>query len=211
MTTTLIVPDQSGVVRRFEDLNAWSQHGTKLFGDLKSNRRALEVNQWEIGDWLVGGENQFGKNAAYSEAQEISGWTRESLYNITWVVKKFPPSLRSEISLGWSHFKELARIGDEKVRETVLQQFSDGLSHSVLDVRARVDMVNSSYRQIGKTSKEKPKDETVSFRIAVDPKLADQIRNRARIAEISPEDWLTRIVTKHLKTTSKTERRTKKI
>src|SRR2546428_678779 len=109
MTTSLVVPTESKppvIGNQPLDFETWKENGARHFHNLQMTEKTLETNRWEIGDWLVQGEGEFGKKA-YEEAQRISGWERESLYNVVWVVKKFPTiSLRSETGLKWSHFKE---------------------------------------------------------------------------------------------------------
>jgi len=117
MTTTLVAPTEQHL-QVVSNLEAWKRDGADRVRRFKAAESASEMGVWEIGDWLIEGldDKEFGTKA-YEEAEQITGWQRETLYTVVWVVRKFPPSLRSETALKWSHFKELARIKDENVRE----------------------------------------------------------------------------------------------
>jgi hypothetical protein len=69
--------------------------------------------QWEIGRWLVTGENLYGKKA-YREAESLTGYSRRTLYDLVWVVRQV--SLRNE-DLSWSHHKAVAHLAKEKQLE----------------------------------------------------------------------------------------------
>lgn len=178
---------------------------------LQEVKNSFETNRWAIGDWLVDGENQFGEKA-YGEAEKITGWERGSLYNIVWVVRRFPtPSLRSEASLKWSHFKELARIADENVRVELLRGFDDGFDHSVLDVRSHVDAVLKGLREKKGSSKAKAEKTVVYLQISLEPDQRDLIKRLAKAKGETPDVFLRDIVLKYLqgeqrKLSAKTQR-----
>jgi len=171
---------------------------------LHKNVVALDDSRWAIGDWLVEGEKQFGEKA-YEEAEQITGWERGSLYNVVWVVKRFrEPSLRSETSLKWSHFKELARIQDENGREELLRQFNDGFAHSVINVRSRVDEVVKKLRERKGPEKEKTQKSFVYLQVSLKPDDRDQVKRLAKAANLDSDVFLRNIVEEYL------ERRKKK-
>ena len=143
MTTTLAPPTESQSPVEAKPFEAWRQKGEELFITLQLKEDAYETSQWDIGDWLLKGEDtlKFGKKA-YEAAQQITGWERGTLYNVVSVVRRFQdPSLRSETVLRWSHFKELARIEDAAKRLEVLDKMDDGFPKTVLQVRDAVDKV----------------------------------------------------------------------
>jgi len=201
MTTTLVAPTellQPIVGNQSHDLEMWKGKGAHLLRSLQETQNNFETNRWAIGDWLVDGENQFGE-LAYSEAEKMTGWERGSLYNIVWVVRKFPtPSLRSEASLKWSHFKELARIADEKVRLELLQGFNNGFEHSVLDVRSRVDAVLKGLRERNGSRKAKRSTTLVYMQVSLEPEQRELIKRLARAKGEAPDLFLRDIVLKYL-------------
>ena len=76
MTTTLVRPTEPHFPEvRSQHLNfdTWKVRGEKLVGDFRKRDAALEMNQWDIGDWIVQGVNKFeeqkGKQV-YDEASE---------------------------------------------------------------------------------------------------------------------------------------------
>lgn len=197
MTTTLVVPAEPQLLSdQRPNFEAWRRKGEELVRSLKTAKNAVEMNQWGIGDWLVRGEKDFGKKA-YDEAEQITGLERESLYNIVWVVKKFPISLRSETGLKWSHFKELARISDENVREEVLGQLNDGFPHPVVAVRERVDAVlRKLANNKGPQRETKPKT-WVYLQVSMKPDLRDVVKSYARAKRTHPDVLLRKIVTEY--------------
>jgi hypothetical protein len=155
-TTTLATPTEPRfpIVGGQQSFDTWKRNGEALFRRLEATEEAHETSQWAIGDWLVKGEKNFGETKAYATAEQITGWVRGTLYNVVSVVRRFPtPSLRSETKLRWSHFKELARIKDDKKRVEVLEEFADGFEHSVWDVRERVDKVLEKPAGSGKAAR----------------------------------------------------------
>jgi hypothetical protein len=141
---SIAFPQQPTKHRRPVAFDAWQRQGEELVRLYQKTDAAFEAIQWHIGDWLVQGEKKFEKKA-YAEAERITGWDRNYLYNVVWVVKRFAAgsSLRKETTLKWSHFKELAWIADEQRREQVLRRVSDPISYpnapTVRDLREIVD------------------------------------------------------------------------
>jgi hypothetical protein len=173
------------------DFESWKEDFADHFRSFENTR---EISRWDIGDKLMEGESCFGKKA-YEEAGQITGWKRGTLYNLVWVVAKFPtPSLRSETNLKWSHFKELAPIEDEKVREEVLRQFNDGFPHSVLDVRSRVAAVLTKLHK-GPTKAKVPK--TFLYLLSLDPSLRDRVKSLAGAERTTLDVLLRNIVVQY--------------
>jgi hypothetical protein len=200
MTTSLVAPHklpQHIVADRPFDLETWKKEGAALLRNLHQTQSNFEIDRWAIGDWLVAGEDQFG-DKAYGEAEQITGWERGSLYNIVWVTRQFPISLRSETGLKWSHFKELARIKDDKVRVDLVQKLNDGFPRSVIKIRAQVDSALKMLREHDRTPKPKRDKTVVHLRISVKREDRDLIKRLARAEGKTPEVFLRGIVLEHL-------------
>ncbi len=136
MSSILTVPTDSRISVRTKEgpeFDVWKEHGLNLVRELRTTihnlrvaRTAVESEQWKFGEWILEGDRAYGEKA-YDVAEKLTGWKRETLYNVVWVVRRFSSSsLRSEAILSWSHFKELARIKDDQDRERVLEKVSDG-------------------------------------------------------------------------------------
>jgi hypothetical protein len=200
MTTTLIVPaePQSPVPSNQDSgFAAWKKDGEKRLRNLAAAKDAHERSQWEVGDWLFDGEKRFGEKA-YEAAEELTGWTRGTLYNVVWVVGRFQdPSLRSETRLKWSHFKELARISDQNVREEVVGQLNDGFPHPVLDVRERVDAVLRKLADNKGPRRETQSKTWVYLQVSMKPDLRNVVKSYARAKRTHPDVLLRKIVTEY--------------
>jgi hypothetical protein len=203
MTTSLVAPNEarhSLIAARPADLETWKERGIGLLRNLQAIHARLEIDQWAIGDWLVDGEDQFGEKA-YDEAEEITGFTRGSLYNIVWVTRRFADtSLRSETGLKWSHFKELARIDDESARLDLFSKLNDGASYSVLHVRAQVDSAVKQLREENQSEEEKDEPKYVSLQILLAREDRDLIKGFAKQHKQTPDVFVRNIVHTYLRT-----------
>lgn len=204
MTTTPVVvppspafiPKQSIDRQKGDPFVAWKQKGTELTSKYNETDAALETSQWLIGDWLLDGE-RFGKQKAYAEAAEITGWTIDHLYTVVWVVKRFRDiSLRKETKLKWSHFKELARVKNQNTRQELLEQLSDGLDHSVLEVR---NLVDRTLRNTSSPTKVQPNDRAY-LRVSFKPRNCVRLKLLAKARHTTPDELLGKIVADYLKT-----------
>jgi len=200
MTTTLVAPTETQLqLVSSQHFDTWRKQGQGLFHHLQATENALELSQWKIGDWLIEGDDTFGEKA-YQTAEQITGWTRETLYNVVWVTKKFPAgSLRSENALKWSHFKELASIEDDQVRERLLDKFNDGFPYSVRDVRDRVHKeLAKSKKKKTESSKEQAK-KWVFLRVSLEPDHGGLVKTLAEIRRTPQDVLLRKIVTDYFK------------
>ncbi len=109
------------------DHEAWRNKGADIVArgrvaehQSKESRRAKVLTLFELGDWLISGEHL---SAAYDEAVEITGFARETLYNIVSVARRFPISRRRE-NLEFSHYVVVAPITDESVQDELLENGS---------------------------------------------------------------------------------------
>jgi hypothetical protein len=198
MNTTLATPPPPPT--QDTTLEWWTKMGEQIVRTYRTTDKALETCQWEIGDWLVTGETGFGKKA-YDEAERITGFERASLYNIVWVVRKFPRvpnSLRSETNLTWSHFKELARIQDEKFREIVLEEVNDGLPHSVREVREMVDTQLKSLKKLTRSGGKPRPPQTKIYQRILFAKERKRFKQLAQAKGKAPDQLLREIVHEYL-------------
>ncbi len=200
MTTNLATPTASPAVHQDNKPNfaSWKEEGEALFQDFRTNEKNFETNQWEIGQWILDGVNEFSKQKAYEAAHNITGFDREYLHTIVWVVKRFDSSLRKETKLKWSHFKELAYIEDDDLRGKVLKHFSDGGDWSVRAVREHVREELDKLK--GLNSGKKPKAASkhwVSMQVSLKENYRDRIKDLARAEDKAPDELLGRIVMKY--------------
>jgi hypothetical protein len=196
MTTALVAPTELQPKANAKPFDAWKRKGEGLFRRHQDALAAHETSQWDVGDWLVEGEDDFGKKA-YEAAEEVTGWKRGTLYNVVFVVRRFPAnsSLRSETRLKWSHFKELARIPQkyEHLREQILGEFGDGFECTVESVRQRVDaelekLKDSEDRE--KPKKEHKRNKFVMVEVPVTRKFGADIRSLAKANEMATTELL---------------------
>ena len=97
----------------------WEQIGVSL------QQMHRSVNWW-VADWLLYGEAHYGQDA-YQAVQAATGRGDESLSQVVWVARAFPPHTRVP-SLSWSHHRAAAELpADERqavLREAAEQQLS---------------------------------------------------------------------------------------
>jgi hypothetical protein len=200
MTTNLVVPTESQLPLAGEKLTfqAWKEEGKDLVRQIRTSETKHEMDQWEIGEWIIRGvENkEFNKNQAYKAAKEITDFDEEYLQTVVWVVRRFPDtSLRKETTLKWSHFKELAYIEDEKLRDTVLRHFNDGGDYSVREVREHVrEELGKLQGQNSGKKQQAPSKYWVSMQLSLKKTYRDRIKDLARAENKPPDELLGRIV-----------------
>ena len=207
MTTTLALPTESQLPMAQSIFQEWKQEGEALIHQLRAGKAKLEMNQWDIGDWIVRGiENeQFNKKEAYNEAKRITGFDREYWRTVVWVVNRLRGcSLRIDTALKWSHVKELAYIRDTKLRETVLDYFNDGFDHPVRDIREHVQEELAKHegqiadKHKGQTVDKKAK-KWVFMQVSLTEEIRRDIKTLARLDHKDPDKFLREIVIEYLK------------
>ncbi len=211
MTANLVAPTAIRPLSLLSDENSdfesWKEKGETLVNDFRKSEKTLETNQWAIGDWIVRGvENEkFGKEKAYDEAERITGFGREYLQTVVWVVNRFrDSSLRKDTRLKWSHFKELAYIDDKQLREKVLEDFNDGLDYSVRDVRERVARELAKGKQDnGDPKRENTPKQWVSVPVSLKPDHCAIFKRLAEVRRTTPDKLLGRIVTEYFEENKK--------
>jgi hypothetical protein len=110
------------------DHQAWRSRGAEIAArgraaslGIKESRRIRDGSLWELGDWLISGEQYL--SAAYDEAVSITGLARGTLYNVASVARKFPISRRRE-NLHFSHYAEVASVENEELQDKLLEHGS---------------------------------------------------------------------------------------
>lgn len=192
------------------DFDTWKQKGETLCQDFQTAKKhavnaltAFESVQWKIAEWIDKGDKDFGEKA-YAAAEQITGWSRNTLYNALWAFRKIGQiSLRSEVALRWSHFKELARLPHEADREQVLQQFSDGLSYSVRDLREAVDRKQKERERLNSTAERrtdgsKDEDALTYLSVPLYPRERQTLKRLAKEKGTRVDALLRDIVVAHL-------------
>jgi hypothetical protein len=103
-------PSDTTLVAASRAHSAWIKEGRSL-------AIAAKRQQFEIGDWLVVGEEKWQRKA-YNEAVTIfTGHNRATLRNLAHVARKVPSSLRNYENLSWNHYAAVARFKPEYQRE----------------------------------------------------------------------------------------------
>lgn len=200
MTTNVLTPTEShspDVRSQHLSFDTWKERGEKLVGDFQKQDAALDMDQWDIGDWIVQGVDKFaeqkGKKQVYDEAMRITGFDLGYLQTVVWVVRRFPDSsLRKESTLKWSHFKEMAYLKDDKTRESVLDKFSDGLPHSVREVRECV--LHELAKPKGGPSRKQRDVKYVYMRVEFTRVHRMQIKQLARARRTTPDVLVREII-----------------
>jgi len=108
-------------------LKKWSDAGTKLLNEGTGH-------QFSIADWLLAGEEEFGE-ICYGEAEAITGFARQTLYDYVHVAREFPPSHRDYDRATFNHYRAALGFPDERTRDHWLSQAS---AYTVADFRRLV-------------------------------------------------------------------------
>ena len=121
----------------------WSDRGRALI-------KAHSASQWDIADWLIAGEDQFG-NKAYAEAERITNFTSQTLRDFVVVANRFPASLRNYADLSFNHYRAVASVEGEAARLDWLVQASVGGPLSVRQLRDKIALSKVSKDQVSST------------------------------------------------------------
>ena len=108
----------------------WAERGIGLRSELRQIEGEASRLYWDIGNWLVYGENAFPDQ--WSQMADDFGFSRETVRNMMWVASKIPPEeVKPELS--WWHHQAVAALpqGD---RAAVLETAIDD-ALSVKDTR----------------------------------------------------------------------------
>ena len=104
------------------DRQEWLARGREL-------AQADSAGQFEIGDWLIAGEEKWSRKA-YAEASAIfNGYAKATLFTFASVARSVETLSRNK-DLSWNHHKVVARFGPEKQRELLSRAAQEGLNIS---------------------------------------------------------------------------------
>lgn len=109
-------------------------------------RRRWAAFRWEVGDWVLRGDAEFGEYA--SQHFDSLGLSQEQVAQYSWVAKRFPPYARNP-ELSWSHHRELAAIESPQERADMLDRaVVEGMTTRELKaaVRAPVYVLGDEWR-----------------------------------------------------------------
>lgn len=125
-----------------EAFNAWRERGKGLL-------RQAAQNQWEIGEWIVEGEelkelagwmgaDQRFKNSIYKAAAAEMGRSVTTVKGIAFVYRNISSELRAEFKLSFAHFKLVASPEIDVEKKRSLLRSMEAADESVEDARNRV-------------------------------------------------------------------------
>ena len=78
--------------------------------------------QWDIGDWIVAGQDTYGERRAYREAQSIfTGYLPATLKDFAYVSRHVPSSVRTN-DTSWAHHKQVARFPNPDYQKQLLAE-----------------------------------------------------------------------------------------
>src|SRR5260370_9668963 len=78
-------------------------------------------HQFAIADWLLEGEERW-EEKAYAKAEEVTGFTRQTLYDYVSTARAFPPESRRFASASFNHYRAVASVGDSEKRDRIMSQ-----------------------------------------------------------------------------------------
>jgi len=99
------------------ELTPWVNRGIQLSKDMSNH-------QWAIADWMVEGEKQFGKKAAYDFAERATGFSRKTLYEWAYVARAV--SIRME-NLTFGHHQAVAGLVPEAQKRCLEKAAAENL------------------------------------------------------------------------------------
>lgn len=136
----------------------WLREGEMLGVRRKSLIEGFSTLQFQIGDWLIRGEDSeyFVNRIGYKKAEVLTGYKANSLRQFTWVARCFPPSRRID-KLPWAAHQALASLKQEYRHEGLEKAAKFGLK--VSEIRRQVKSLPASYWNGVPKTKEEPADE----------------------------------------------------
>jgi hypothetical protein len=143
-----------------EEENEWLARGRELAKSHKSS-------QWDIASWLAEAEQHASwPETQFTEAEELFGLRRSTLYRMSQVAGAFPDSRRRENptweKLTWSHYVEVAPIKDTTEQARLLNEAASGDDirwpvWPVIHLRSRAqDVIRKEKKKEPKTPTPKP-------------------------------------------------------
>ncbi len=97
------------LVAKSRSFDEWEALGARL------HKAEAHRQEW-IGDWLLAGEEEYGQKCYDAAAEIFKGdYSRKHLYNIAYVFKAVPSSLRKE-NLRFNHYLAVAKLPEHEKR-----------------------------------------------------------------------------------------------
>jgi len=173
-------------------IEEWKKEGPGLFLELEEQtekrnqfKRAIDAIQWEIGAWILRGEERLGTKGAIDAAMEAApGRKPKTIKDYMYVAKTFPPSRRRD-GLSWSLYKELWESGlSSDLQDSLLKSVAESSKkESVSDLRRQIrklkDPLRSKKDPLGKAeSKLTPGEHVQLLRAAISGELLEFERKR---------------------------------
>jgi hypothetical protein len=104
--------------------DAWIETGRRFGRERLGHQRAGSQMMWEVGDWLVGGEDRVLRHEQRQSIRELAaqltGYAKHTLSMAVSVSRKVPPSMRIE-GLSWWHHLVVANLQPEQQTEWLTQ------------------------------------------------------------------------------------------
>lgn len=91
-------------------------------------------HQFAIADWLLEGGERW-EEKAYAKAEEITGFTRQTLYDYVSTARAFPPESRKYASASFNHYRAVAPVADPEKRHYFMVQ---AVACTVAELRRKV-------------------------------------------------------------------------
>jgi hypothetical protein len=159
-------------------------------------------NQWKIANWLAEAQRRsMWPETQFTEAEELFGVSKSTLYRMSQVAKAFPDSRRRENptweKLTWSHFVEVAPIDDSTAQARLLTEAASGDDlrwpvWPITHLRSRAqDVIRKEKKKEPKTPTPKPGPDTYAI---FEKPVVNGSRNSQRIRVIFSNEEFTFLV-----------------
>jgi hypothetical protein len=117
----------------------WRELGLQLSRRRGSLEADASRQMWEVGDWLLAGEDVVLRHLKRAEirrvAAEVTGYSRRTLDMAVWLARRFGPTTRME-GLSWTHHTLVARLAPAEREQWLLTAARE--AWSVRELRARL-------------------------------------------------------------------------
>lgn len=179
----------------------WVNYGTVLGSHRKALTSGFSKLQFDVGDWLVTGEDRgYIGVTNYAETERLTGYKVSCLRKFATIARRVPEGMRIP-SLPWAAHQAVAYIADPEQRKQVLKHaVAEGLS--VAGLRRHIKTLSPKQQVAPKTIREHNLESTEGHaalarqrleawdRALSSPEIGDelmaampQIRNREQLAE----------------------------
>ena len=133
MAAQIAAAKESGTLDRSTD--GWRATGKKLAQDRAHVEHVGSKQMWELGDWLVAGEDEVYRHLNRRKVRElaanITGYSRHTLTMAASVSRKVIPSMRID-GLTWWHHLIVAKLSPPQQGEWLTRAAEEGWSAKTL-------------------------------------------------------------------------------